>query len=194
MGNYELDNKAITRFNSLYNKGFELLNGKVAMNENYYKSLNLFEKFTVKKAIGIFKECLSIHPFSWQSHWAIGKAYQALGEDYNALEHFEKACEIEQSNVSISREATLQCLSLGLKEKALKYAQMAMDANPKDNGLYSNYALSLLINKKGEEALAVINKALEIDSDDTININVSNFINSILEGKKPYPEKIGPRG
>lgn len=183
----KLDNKEKIRFNGLYLKATELLKGKV----DYYKPLSTLDKIKVTEAIALFKECITIHPFSWQSHWAIGKSYQSIGEEDTALEWFEKAGEIDQLNVNILRESTLQSVRLGLKEKAIMYARNALEINPNDDGLYSNYALALLINHKGEEAFLAINKALSINDNEQINKNVFNLIKSVLDGKKTYPDKIG---
>lgn len=183
----KLDDNEKIRFNSLYLKATDLLKGKI----DCYKPLSALDKIKIMEAIALFKECINIYPFSWQSHWAIGKAYQSIGEQNMALEWFEKASDIDKLNVNILRENTLQSLRLGLKEKAIKYAKVALEVNPNDDSLYSNYALALLINKKGDEALLAINKALSINENHQTNKNVFNLIKSILDGQKTYPDEIG---
>jgi len=72
----KLDNNEKIRFNSLYLKATNFLKGKV----DCYEPLSTLEKLKVMEAIALFKECINIYPLSWQSHWAIGKAYQSMGK------------------------------------------------------------------------------------------------------------------
>lgn len=182
----KLGNNEKIKFNSLYIKATNLLNGKI----DCYKLLSTLDKIKIMEAIALFKECINIYPFSWQSHWAIGKAYQAIEEQNMALEWFEMAKKIDNFNVNILRECTLQSLRLGLKEQAIEYAKAALELDFNNDGLHSNYALALLINKKGKEALLEINKALSINGNNQINKNIFNLIKAILDGKKTYPNKI----
>lgn len=182
----KLDNNEKIIFNRLYLKATDLLKEKT----DCHNPLNTLDKIKIMEAIALYKECINIYPLSWQSHWAIGKAYQSIGEQNMALEWFEKAIDIDKLNVNILRENTLQSLRLGLKEKAIKYAKAALEVNPNDDSLHSNYALALLINKKGNEAFLAINKALSINENQNSNKNVFNLIKSILDGKNTYPDKI----
>lgn len=79
---------------------------------------------------------------------------------------------------------------LGIPEKAILYAEKAIEANNNDPGLYSNYALALLIGKRGNDALKAINKAIEMSPTNSINKNVLMLVQSIIQGRSPYPNKI----
>lgn len=166
----------------------------IVLSENYYVEVSFLRKIRLKKSIKLFKKCFNLYPKSWQSAWAIGKANQALGNDEESLAWFEQAFKIEQSNINLPREASLQCLSLGLSEKAVFYAKAAVDIDSDNDGLYANYALALLLDKRSKEAIAIINKALEMNSQNQINKNIHELIVNVVSGKKPYPSRIGPRG
>lgn len=194
MQEVQLTNAEINKFNDIYNWAWALQRNNIVLSENYYVKLGFLRKLKLKKSIKLFKKCFSLYPLSWQSAWAIGKANQALGKDEEALVWFEQAFKINQSDLSIPREASLQCLNLGLGEKAVFYAKAAVDLDCDNDGLYANYALALLLDKMGEEAMAAINKALEMNSQDQINKNIQELISSVVSGKKPYPSRIGPRG
>jgi tetratricopeptide (TPR) repeat protein len=194
MQEVQLTDAQTKKFNEIYDKAWALQRGNVVLSENYYVKLGFFRKLKLRKSIKLFKQCLNLYPQSWQSAWAIGKANQALENDEEALLWFEHAYKIDQSNINVPREASLQCLNLGLSEKAVFYAKAAVDLDRNNDGLYANYALALLIDKKGDEALAAINKALEMNSQDQINKNIHGLIIDVVSGNSPYPDRIGPRG
>jgi tetratricopeptide (TPR) repeat protein len=52
------------------------------------------DQIELAEAIAFLKECLKIHPASWQSMWAIGLASQMLGESADALEWMNRAYKI----------------------------------------------------------------------------------------------------
>ncbi|KNY28180.1 hypothetical protein Bccel_3454 [Pseudobacteroides cellulosolvens ATCC 35603 = DSM 2933] len=91
------------------------------------------------------------------------------------------------------REASLQCLNLGLGEKAVYYAKAAVELDRENDGLHANYGLALLINKQGNDAFAAINKVLEMNNQDQINKNIYQLILEVISGNNPYPDRIGPR-
>lgn len=194
MQNVQLSDTQINKFNEIYNKAWALQRDNVVLSENYYVELGFLRKLKLKKSIKLFKKCFKLYPQSWQSAWAIGKGNQALGNNEEALVWFEQAFKINQSDMNVPREASLQCLNLGLSEKAVFYAKAAVDIDNENDGLYANYALALLLDKRGDEALITIIKALEMNSQDQINKNIHKFIVNVLSGDTPYPVRIGPRG
>ena len=81
-------------FNILYNKASELMKDKIS---NQAEQLTAMDQIELAEAIAFFKECVKIHPASWQSMWAIGLASQMLGENEDAWEWFSRAHTINPS-------------------------------------------------------------------------------------------------
>lgn len=81
------------RFNALYDKANELMQGKIS-SRGQVRQLTAMEQIELAEAIAFFKECVKIYPASWQSMWAIGLASQMLGENEDALEWMNRAYKI----------------------------------------------------------------------------------------------------
>jgi len=134
--------------------------------------------------------CVEICPGAWNAMWGLGKARQALGEHVSALGWFERALTYEPGNPDICREATIEALGLGKAEKAVMHARKACEIMPDNAGLQANFALALLLNKQGNEALEMIQKACRSSPDDPVNRNVLAYISDIVAGNQPYPDTI----
>jgi tetratricopeptide (TPR) repeat protein len=177
-------------FNQNFGVAFDLLKQYAFIQGSGKGSPGFMGKKRLKEAITMFGRCLEIYRGSWQSMWGIGKAHQALGNHLTALGWFERALKREDGNPDIWREATIESLGLGEAEKALTYAKNARELKPDDAGLQANLALALLLNKQGDEALGKIKEACQKNPADPVNKNVLAFIQDVVSGKKPYPDKI----
>ncbi len=175
-------------YNSKYKRAFDLLS-KYAFIGGRGRIGNR-ERKHIEETIPLFTRCIEIWRGSWSAMWGLGKAHQALGHHRTALGWFERALKIEEGNSDVFREASLEALSLGEAEKALSYAKKACDLAPDNTGLHANLALALLLNKQEEEALKKIQETCERDPKDTVSKNVMALISDVLDGKRPYPEKI----
>lgn len=144
----------------------------------------------LKEAITMLQRCLEIYSGSWQSMWGLGKAQQALGDHLSALGWFERALELEKSNPDVFREATIESLGLGEVSRALHYAKKTRELKPDDAGVQANLALALLLNGRGAEALKAITEACQKSPGDPVSKNVLAFIQDVVSGKRPYPDKI----
>jgi tetratricopeptide (TPR) repeat protein len=185
-----VDAEKAAEFNRLYKIATDLIDDLMLLHENSDKRYNWFQKRKIKKSIGLLEKCISIFPDSWNSMWLIGKAYQSLQDSNQALMCFENAFKIESKNPDVAREAALQAINLGISEKAIFYAEKAIEADGNDPGLYSNYALALLIGKRGDEALVSIKKAMQMNPTDPINREVLRLVQSVVDGKMPYPQRL----
>lgn len=177
-------------FNKNFGAAFELLKQFAPIQGHGQVSPGFMGKKRLKEAIAMLGRCLEIHRGSWQSMWGMGKAHQALGNHLTALGWFERALKLEEGNPDVWREATIESLGLGEAEKALTYANTARELKPDDAGLLANLALALLLNKRGDEALSTIREACRRNPEDPVNKNVLTFVQEVVSGKKPYPDKI----
>jgi len=169
--NYHLANE--------YAKGIMIVDNKVAKmtEENIVKA---------RKAILHYKICLEISD-QWVVRLFLGKIYQWLGENGNALHQFLPAMDMEQENAALPREAALCAMDYGDIEFALELSFEAIRRSPNKPDLIGNYALNLLLNKEDEKALEWSKKAIELDAVDPINQKVHHLIKAVISGEKKRP-------
>lgn len=177
-------------FNQNFGIAFDLLKQYAFIQDASKGGPGFIGKKRLKEAVSGLQRCLEIHRNSWQSMWGMGKAHQALGNHLSALGWFERALKIEQTNPDLFREATIESLGLGEAEKALHYAQRTRELKSDDAGVQANLALALLLNKRGDDALNEIREACQRNPADPVNKNVLAFIQEIVSGRKPYPDRI----
>ncbi|WP_161595844.1 tetratricopeptide repeat protein [Flavobacterium pectinovorum] len=156
--------------------------------ENYRpKKIGFFEKRRAKKSIRHFENALAIFPEHFPSLFFIGKIYQRFGEYEKALLYFEKALEIEKENYNLPQEASLVAMDLNLIDKAIEYSNEALQRSPNNFALMGNHAMNLLIAGEDEIAKEIIEKAVKLEPNDSINKNIQNKINAVIskEIKRP---------
>lgn len=179
-----------TDYQAHYSRGCKYLSKVVALDGRPRKMLWWLGRYRARRAIAEFIICLSLEPTSWPCMWSIGKSYQALNQHGWALQWMEKACAIEKDNADVFREASIECMALGLGEKAVKYASLALKLRIQDAGMHANYALAQLINRNGDEASLAIAKACIVDPLDPVTNNVKALIDRVLSKQQRWPDRI----
>jgi tetratricopeptide (TPR) repeat protein len=140
-----------------------------------------------------FQRCLALVPDSWASMWGLGKVEQAMGEHDVALGWFEEASRTEARNSDIWREASLEAMAIGDRERALIYAQRAVDLSPNNAGLRSNLALALLLQGLDAEAHSAAASACRQHPGDLVSREVLELVEGVRAGNRPRPTHIGNR-
>ena len=177
-------------YNRNYEQAFDALKQHALLQGSAGRTIGFFGKKKLRGAVQLLSRCLEIWRGSWNAMWGLGKAHQALGNHLTALSWFEKAIAVQSDQPDIYREATIESLTLGKADSALTYARKACELMPDDLGLQANLALSLLLDKQGEEALQTIKAACLRAPNDPVNKNVLAFIEDVVTGKQQYPQKI----
>jgi tetratricopeptide (TPR) repeat protein len=177
-------------YNRKYQQAFEILKEHTFIQGAGRDTVGFFGKKKLKEAVRLLTRCVEIVQDAWSAMWGIGKAHQALGNHLTALGWFERAVAIETGNPDVYREATIEAMGLGKAGKAVTYAQKACELVPDNAGLQANFALALLLDKKGERALETIKEACRRAPDDPVNKKVLTYINDVMVGIQPYPDRI----
>lgn len=185
---YELPEHKIPTFNLNFEKGNQLADGLTLIKGQGNPKLGFWNKRKAHKAIKHYSECLSMLPNHWQTNWLIAKVYQVLSENNKALEHFEKALEIEKTNADLPREASISAMDSGNVKLAVEYSQEAINRDPTDAGLYCNHAVNLMVLGNDDQAKTYIERAMEMGPGDEINENVYSLINDVANGKCRRPK------
>ena len=156
----------------------------ILLDERNDLELGFFKRRKAKKAIKHFSACLDLIPDHWPTHWFIAKVYQVLKDHTKALEHFEKAVDLELFNQNLPREASITAMNAGKVKLAVEYSLEALHREPNDSGLYCNHAVNLMVLGKDDEAMAHIKKAIQMDPDNEINNPAFSLIQSVANGER----------
>jgi Flp pilus assembly protein TadD len=182
-----LPDDLILLFNRHYEKGWSLLQAVVILEGPAILKPNFWQRWKGRHAINHFQRCLELVPEHWQTHWALGKAYQGLGEHATALASFAEAVRLQPQHPDVLREASIAAMDAGQPDLAAQYSDAALSINPDDAGLMCNHAINLLVTGDDLGATELIAKALTIAPDDPINQHASQLIRAVASGLKKRP-------
>jgi tetratricopeptide (TPR) repeat protein len=155
------------------------------------KSTNLDNKVKVDIELGIryLDAVTKINPNNFAAYWIKGKGYRALNQHDSAYVQFDKSYQINKDNPDVARELAIECMHLGKGIEAVNVSLHALSLDHNNAGLIGNLALAYLISGDTDLANSAINKALEIDSSDKINIKLKAIIEDVMNGKRTRPLK-----
>lgn len=183
----EIENKKYQEFNELFERAGKRQEGLILLDGHHHKQPNPSEKVRLEDSIKDFQKCLEIVPNHWQSMVLMAKAFQRLERHYEALELLELAFNTEKENYTIPMEASLEAMHLKDLDKALYYSEESLKRKPNDFALMGNHAMNLLVAKKDTKAKEMIEKAIELMPDDSVNRNIESIINGVVSGKRERP-------
>lgn len=144
----------------------------------------------IERGIELLKSSIEINEGGGSAYWLIGKAYQALKNDAEALAAFKRAFELERENKDVAREYCLACLDAGEPKRALMAAGRAVTIAPDDAGLRSNLGLAYLLDAQLDHAEGVLVTATEMDPNDSIAKNLLRLVGQVKTGERAQPKCI----
>ena len=183
----EIDNKKNKEFNEIYERAGKKQDGLILLDGYKRKSLSAPDKLRLEASIEDFKKCLEMFPGHWQSLVLMAKSLQRLERHAEALEQLELAFNIELQNHSIPLEASLEAMHLKDLDKALYYSEESLKRKPNDFVLMGNHAMNLLVAEKNSEAMSIIEEAIRIQPNDSINKNIELTVRDVIAGKRKRP-------
>jgi tetratricopeptide (TPR) repeat protein len=183
----EIENKKYQEFNEIFERAGKRQEGLILLDGYRRKQLNSSEKMRLEESIKDFQKCLEIVPNHWQSMVLMAKAFQRLEKHNEALEQLELAFHSEKENHTIPMEASLEAMHLKDLDKALFYSEESLKRKPNDFTLIGNHAMNLLIAQKDNEAKEMIEKAIKISPNDSVNRNIESIVKDVLSGKRIRP-------
>jgi len=178
----------VLHYQTLIQKGWDILKKHALLSGQKKKRIGLLGKYRLKKAITFFNEALTITPNDHTLKWAMGKSFQAFGDNRVALKWFEEAWALEKQTVEICREASLSAMGCGEYARALFFCDRAIDITPREAGLHCNKALALMFMARDAEAIEAIVKSLALCPGDPVTLNVRRLLHSVIDGKCPRPK------
>ncbi len=183
----ELTKKQIDQFNDAFERAGKRQSGLVYLDGYNRQPLGFFGKRKLKKSIEDFKFCLELIPDHWQSMVLMAKSYQRLDLHSEAFNLLEKAFTIELKNATIPMEASLEAMHLNKIDKAIYYSEQSIKRKPNDFALLGNHAMNLLVAAKDMDAKEIIEEAIKLNPNDSINKNIHKKISDVIGGKSDRP-------
>jgi tetratricopeptide (TPR) repeat protein len=181
-----LTENQISEFNHHYNKACNLQKGIILIDGYKNKDLGFFGKMRAKKALKSFNSALEIYPESWQSLFFVGKIFQRLKEYEASMVYIERAMVYEKNHV-LYQEASLVAMHLQQIDKAIELSKTSIEISPENFALLGNHSMNLLVDGHDNEAMEIIEKALLINPNDSMNINIKKKIENVILKKEKRP-------
>jgi hypothetical protein len=184
---YEIENKKYQEIHEFFERAKKKQEGIIILDGYEIKKIEKSQKLRLEESINDFQKCLEIFPEHWQSMFLMAKSYQRLERHFEALEQLEAAFKIELENHVIPLEASLEAMHLKDIDKALYYSGEALKRNSNDFAVMGNHAMNLLIAQKDNEAKKIIDEAIQIKPNDSVNKNIKIIIEEVIDGKRKRP-------
>ena len=120
----------------------------------------------MEQGIMYLKEAVRLHPHSWEAHWTLGKAFQAVWDYESAHGHFASAYNLQPDDQSTSGALMEACWYLNQHQEAIEVARAALRLWPRDPAWISDYGYSLLRDGQVQRAKKLLRKANRMDPAD----------------------------
>jgi Tfp pilus assembly protein PilF len=114
-------------------------------------------------AIYYYLSYLAKRPDNVSSMINLGAAYQSTGQIDEAIEMFERACEIEPENPVVHGAYGRSLYELGRSDEAIIRLRRAIDLGSTDIELYRALSVALITQDEFDDARAQLERAVEID-------------------------------
>jgi protein O-mannosyl-transferase len=101
----------------------------------------------------------------------LGEAVYQLGKTSDAIQHFERALQIDYNRASVHSSLGVALLEKGRAEESLSHLQTAIALDPHDADAHYNLGNTFLAMQRARDAVAEYQKALDINPDDTETMN-----------------------
>lgn len=101
----------------------------------------------------------------------LGEAVYQLGKTSAAINHFERALQIDYNRASVHSSLGVALLEKGRSEESLSHLQTAIALDSHDADAHYNLGNTFLAMGRAREAVAEYQKALDINPDDTETMN-----------------------
>ncbi|MGD1821575.1 MAG: tetratricopeptide repeat protein [Pleomorphochaeta sp.] len=134
-----------------------------------YDQINLSNE---DKAIKLLDEFLEKNPDVWNAHFFKGWALRRQEKFAQAKPCFLEALKLGECNSEIYNELAICALEEGQRELALFYLDTAIDLEPENITLLTNYALLNLEDKNYDKARYLLEKARTVDEKDPLVIHL----------------------
>lgn len=176
------------RHNELYHRACNLQSGLIMFDMVPRKRLWFIGRRRLRESIKLFQQVLEIQPDNWQSMVFIGKAYQSLGEQSEALTWFLRAYDHVPEEIAVALEIGATAGRVGRHDVAIRVTESAIRNNPGRAGLHSNLGISHLISGNTAEARRAFETAIELEPEEDVNRRLLALTVKVERKRCPVPK------
>jgi tetratricopeptide (TPR) repeat protein len=151
---------------------------------------NGHEASALSKPLSDLQSLVAKYPDVAKPSLALGMAWFAIGKANEARRHLERAAELDPTNTIILKELGGVCLDQGDFLSASQVVLKAVAIKPDDPELLGNLAVTQLLIGDRSKAQQTIAHALTKDANDSINCNIRNVIDDVLQGRRDNPKSL----
>lgn len=144
----------------------------------------------LQQPIANLQSLVAKHPDVAKPALALGMAWFAIGKTDAARRQLERAVELDPENTIALKELGGLCLHEGKFERAVEIAARAVAAKLDDPELLGNLAVSQLLEGDGAKAKQTISYALKVDPGDSINRNIQQIIDDVMNNRREHPRTL----
>lgn len=145
----------------------------------YETGYNLILNSEPQKGLDILLPLAEVHSGWWNLLFFVGLGYRSLGEYEIAEKYFENVLKIEEGQIHAINELGLCKMCLEKYEEAKELFTMLIAMDPKNSEFLCNKASANLYLGNNEEAKRDIEKALKINPEDDVAIEIKKVIESL---------------
>ncbi len=146
----------------------------------------------LSRAVRLLTASIQLNSKNWAACWVLGLTFRMQGEHEAEYKALARAYKLNPEHKDVLREFCLSCMTLGLGEEAVQVGWQATEIDPRDAGLLSNLGLALLVSGDVEQAERVVQRALNMQPNDSITQNLLEYVRDVHSGKKPRPTSFPP--
>ncbi len=137
-----------------------------ASSADVQKGIDAIKAEDFATAKDVLTAAVESHPEDPQAVFYLGVAESALGEVEPAIEHLQKALELDPKLSDAALNLSALLVDQERYDEALQAADKGLAVAPNDTGLVQNKALSLLMTDKAAEAVPLLKQVVEKKADD----------------------------
>jgi serine/threonine-protein kinase len=115
-----------------------------------------------EEAIDQYKKAAAIDDYSWYNHDQLARAYFKLGQNGNALKHFNKAVEYNSRNAELHEGLGVIYSRQSRWPKCIEEFHKALKIKPTAS-VYSNLGTALFVTGQYKDAASMYQKAVEMN-------------------------------
>lgn len=135
--------------------------------DDYASWLDLGElklsRLDLQGSVSALQSAVRADPKQSQGHNLLGAALARTGQGQQAMQEFERALELDASNVNARYNLVFALMKAGQVDAAAGHMEKVVAAYPKDAGLHNLWGELLTQQGKYEAAIAQFDEALELD-------------------------------
>lgn len=115
----------------------------------------------------LMRRAIAVVPNNYVAHGILGQWLEEQGDSQGAQREYEQSLAIQSSNLFSLQGMMRLNASAGRMDEAVRYAQLAIAAQPQVPLAYHNYAALLVAMGKSDEAIAVLDQAIQVNPPDS---------------------------